>query len=253
MAENSDWIKLYRKTLKNPHMRGRRLALWVTLLLLADHKGHDEIFNGERITLSPGQLITGRKFLALMSDFSESGAEKELTRLEKEQQIEQQKSNKNRLISIKSWEKYQQKEQQSDNKVTTKEQQSDTYKNDKNDKNDIIASPMSPHDQVKPILDFSEPALTSKEKSSAKKKSFRPPTFDEIKTYCQERKNKVDPERFLDFYQSKGWMVGRNKMVNWQAAVRTWERSESKTTSSSSPPPFRDARLIVAEMQKMNS
>jgi len=58
------------------------------------------------------------------------------------------------------------------------------------------------------------------------KKGFTPPSIDEVKKYCQERKNKVDPDRFINFYESKGWMVGKNKMKSWQAAVRNWEKTE---------------------------
>ena len=57
---------------------------------------------------------------------------------------------------------------------------------------------------------------------------FAPPTVEEVKGYCEERGNKVDPQKFVDFYTMKGWMVGKNKMKDWRAAVRTWERSEPK-------------------------
>lgn len=53
---------------------------------------------------------------------------------------------------------------------------------------------------------------------------FTPPTLDEIKDFCLERKNNVFPQRFFDFYTSKGWMIGKNKMKDWRAAVRTWEK-----------------------------
>lgn len=56
---------------------------------------------------------------------------------------------------------------------------------------------------------------------------FTPPTLEEVKTYCQERNNQVDPERFFDFYSAKGWMIGKNKMKDWKAAVRTWERKDA--------------------------
>ena len=56
--------------------------------------------------------------------------------------------------------------------------------------------------------------------------TFTPPTLEEIRAYCQDRGNNIDPESFLDFYASKGWMVGRNKMRDWKAAVRTWERRD---------------------------
>ena len=55
-----------------------------------------------------------------------------------------------------------------------------------------------------------------------------PPTLEAVREYCKERRNSVDPEKFYDFYASKGWMVGKNKMKDWKAAVRTWERSRSE-------------------------
>ena len=64
-----------------------------------------------------------------------------------------------------------------------------------------------------------------------KAKRFIPPTVDEVAAYCQERGNGLDPEAFVDFYASKGWMVGKNPMKDWKAAVRTWERSERRGTS----------------------
>lgn len=54
---------------------------------------------------------------------------------------------------------------------------------------------------------------------------FNPPSVEEVRAYCSERKNGVDAENFVDFYSSKGWMIGKNKMKDWKAAVRTWERS----------------------------
>lgn len=61
------------------------------------------------------------------------------------------------------------------------------------------------------------------------KEKFRPPTADEVRAYCNDRGNSVDPQAFVDFYESKGWMIGKNRMKDWKAAVRTWERSETKT------------------------
>lgn len=52
---------------------------------------------------------------------------------------------------------------------------------------------------------------------------FKKPKIEDIESYCLERKNKINAERFFNYYESKGWMVGKNKMKNWKAAVRNWE------------------------------
>nr|DAS83841.1 MAG TPA: DNA-binding domain protein [Caudoviricetes sp.] len=66
-------------------------------------------------------------------------------------------------------------------------------------------------------------------KENIKRKIFQAPTVEDVRKYCVERGNKVDPQSFIDFYESKGWMIGKNHMKDWKAAVRTWERSETKT------------------------
>ena len=76
-----------------------------------------------------------------------------------------------------------------------------------------------------------------------KSKRFYPPTLDEVKQYCEERKNNIDPMAFIDFYSSKGWMIGKNRMKDWKAAVRTWERKrkEKYQAESSVYDEWRDA------------
>lgn len=67
----------------------------------------------------------------------------------------------------------------------------------------------------------------SAQKSS---KAFIPPTLTEVTQYKNERQSPVDPEAFIDFYQSKGWMVGKNKMKDWKAAFRNWERDRKPSS-----------------------
>lgn len=59
-----------------------------------------------------------------------------------------------------------------------------------------------------------------------KEKRFAPPTVEDVNAYCREKGYSVDAERFVDFYESKGWMVGKNRMKDWKAAVRNWNRSQ---------------------------
>ena len=73
------------------------------------------------------------------------------------------------------------------------------------------------------------------------KRRFVPPTLDEVTAYCTERNNAVDPETFIDFYTSKGWMVGKNAMKDWKAAVRGWEQRDRARPAKPSKPGRFDA------------
>ena len=63
-------------------------------------------------------------------------------------------------------------------------------------------------------------------------RGFVPPTADEVTAYCKSRANGIDGERFVDWYSTRGWKVGRDKMKDWKAAVRTWERNNTNKTQS---------------------
>lgn len=71
---------------------------------------------------------------------------------------------------------------------------------------------------------------------SPSKTRFVPPTVEEVKAYCEERKNGIDGQVFCDFYASKNWMVGKSKMKDWKAAVRTWESRRKEEPRSSRKP-----------------
>ena len=64
-------------------------------------------------------------------------------------------------------------------------------------------------------------------------KRFKKPTVQEVNEYCIERNNSVNPESFIDFYESNGWKVGKNPMKDWKACVRTWEKNTIKTKTNS--------------------
>ena len=67
-----------------------------------------------------------------------------------------------------------------------------------------------------------------KEKPKKERKRFIPPTVEEVEEYCRQRNNTIDAEEFVAFYDSKDWMVGKNKMVSWKSAIITWEKSAKK-------------------------
>jgi hypothetical protein len=72
-----------------------------------------------------------------------------------------------------------------------------------------------------------------KKDNNIKIKRFVPPKLDEVKAYCLERQNSVDPNKWIDHYESNGWMVGKNKMKSWKAAIRTWESNDLNNAKKS--------------------
>lgn len=135
---NSGYVKIHRKLLNNPIVMKdcEHLAVWIYLLLNATHQDRNVLFKGKKIIIGPGQLITGRKSISSELQISESKVQRILNFFETEHQIEQQTSNKNRVITLTNWHKYQdnehQTEQQLNNNRTTTEQQLNTNNNDKN-------------------------------------------------------------------------------------------------------------------------
>lgn len=88
---------------------------------------------------------------------------------------------------------------------------------------------------VEKVADELTDEIIKQKQEKEKTKLFIPPDIEEVKEYCKERKNEIDPQKFLDFYQSKGWMVGKNKMKDWKACVRTWENNGNKIKEKKHP------------------
>src|SRR3990167_1401554 len=172
--------------------------------MAANHKKTETIFNNEKMIIDRGQLICGRLQLEAELGINQHKIYRLMALLEKEQLIEQLKTNVFTIVSIVNYESYQNNEQQNEQPVSneraTSEQPVSTskaLKNDKNDKND-------------------------------KKDTFTPPSFEEVSQYCLERGNGVDTKKWHDFYTAKGWMIGKNKMKDWKAAVRMWEKNDDE-------------------------
>jgi hypothetical protein len=227
MKDGGNYIKIYRKMLdwewySDPFTK----SLFLHLLVKANWK--KGVWKG--ITVERGQLITGRQTLAVETGIKESTIERHLKRLQKSGEIEQETNNKFRLITICKYDEYQAREneveQQTDNKRTTNGQQTDTIEEGKEGKKE------------------------KKTTNSGVKERFSPPNIQEVYDYCKERNNEVDHEKWFDYYTSKGWMIGKNKMKDWKAAVRTWERnSKSDTLSQGKTKPMsareRDALELI--------
>ena len=78
--------------------------------------------------------------------------------------------------------------------------------------------------QMETEVSIGKDSIDKSNKERGTSRNFVPPSLSEVKAYCQERNNGINPEQFIDFYESKGWFVGKNKMKDWKAAVRNWEQ-----------------------------
>ena len=208
------WIKLHRKILDNPiFLKPDLYQLFSYCLLRANHSEKKIIWNSKEEILEKGCFITGRKVIAGATGQSESAVYRKLKVLEKLNMITLKSNNKYSVVKVLNYSVYQGEENESEqplnNQRTTTEQPVNTdknVKNEKNEKNDIY-----------------------------KGNQFNPPTTEEVRAYCEERNNSVDATKWHDFYSSKGWMVGKNKMKDWKAAVRTWERNNQRGGQSPKP------------------
>ena len=204
---NEGWILIHRKLQESriwtaPNQPFDKRSAWVDLLLLANHTDVETLFDYKPLTVKRGQYLTSVRRLAQRWSWSKDRTLKYLRLLESEQMIHRESNNQRTLITIVNYEFYQY--EQDTDKDTGMDTGSPQTKNEKNNTNINI---------------------------NINNKAFQKPSIEDVREYCVERGNNVDPESFVNFYESKGWMVGKNKMKDWKAAVRTWERSRKADSS----------------------
>jgi hypothetical protein len=138
---NDGWIRLHRKLIKKGYYKdSEHVHLWIHILLKANHEDTEFLFNGQIINIKRGQFITGRDVLSKETGINRSKIERILKCLKSEQQIEQQTTNKFRLITINNYHKYQTREQQIEQQVSNKRATSEHKQELKNEKNINISN-----------------------------------------------------------------------------------------------------------------
>lgn len=81
---------------------------------------------------------------------------------------------------------------------------------------------------------------------------FQKPSLEEIREYCISRGNQVDPEQFFNFYESKGWIIGKSPMKDWRAAVRTWEKREKEVPQRKRSPLTKNESVLEHNLKVMD-
>ena len=197
------WIKLHRKLLDNPVVMKDpdHFTVWVYLLLNAQHEKYRTLFGGKKITLKPGQLITGRQKIARATKINEHKVDRIIKALKSEHQIEQRATRYGSLITIVEWNKYQnseqQIEQQMSNECATSEQRVST--------------------------------IQEGEECKEGGEKFNPPSAASVFSFFEDNNFVSDPEQFYSWYEDNGWTKKNGDSVkDWKSLARQWEKREKQ-------------------------
>ena len=205
MAE--PFVKIYKKMLKwEWYDDVNTCRLFIHCLLRANW----EPGSWHGIEYQAGQFITSLPNLAKETCLSIQQVRTSISHLKSTGELTDLRCGNCRLITVVKWNEYQGGNRPSNRQSTDNQQTSNR--------------PLTADKEYKEL----------KNKRNININNIIPPTLDMVREYCQERNNSVDPESFVSFYESKGWMIGKNKMKDWQSAVRTWERSRKENQKQGS-------------------
>lgn len=205
-----EYIKLNRKIMEwEWYGNINTCRLFIHMLLRANWK--DGRFEGK--VIPRGSFVSSLPKLAEETALTIREVRTAISHLKSTGEVTCKTYPKYTVFTVKNYCEYQQSDMQNDSQTT-----------DKRHSNDILTTT---------IEEKKEGKNNKKVDTNVSTKKFIPPTVEEVRAYCQERGNKVDPQAFVNYYTSNGWMVGRNRMKDWKAAVRgTWEKTSKQEKES---------------------
>lgn len=209
------WICLHRSIIDNWVFSDPvALKAWLCILLSANHKETKVLFDGELIPVQKGQFLTSVRKFADKVGCTRRKAEKLLELFEMDSMIHRTRHKKGTLLTIENYSLYQDmRDSESTNESTSQSTgESTTQSTTQSTQTTMINN-------------------DNNENNKRERSKFAPPTLQDVIDYCIERKNNVSPQKFISYYESNGWMVGRNHMKDWKAAVRTWEQRDKEDTT----------------------
>lgn len=224
-----------------------RPMCWIDLLLLAEWQ-YEKIFyiRGNKVVVKRGQIAISIEDLSKRWRISKMTVQRRLQEFEKDERIIIERSNIVNIITIINYEKYQSERGGMQNDAEISMQNSTQISMQKSSETDLFSSscndtPQNDDTQIStqngmqismqtdlPIKNIRIYNNKKESKEKSRKAPFHPPSIEEVSSYVQEKGYSVDAEQFVNFYESKGWMVGKNKMSNWHAAIATWQKRDKQ-------------------------
>ena len=219
------YIKIHRK-FRDWEWYSEPVVKDVFLHLLITASWEDSRYKGHEI--KAGQTIITVSGLASELGVSTRQVRTAIEKLESTGEITRKTTNRFTVVTVENWSLYQADYDDDGKQMTNKRQTDDkqmTNKRQTDDKRTLYK------EYKKTRIQENNNSACARVSHGDGVSKFTKPTLQEVKAYCIERKNDVDPERFIDFYESNGWMVGKNRMKDWRAAVRNWERNKASKSA----------------------
>jgi hypothetical protein len=186
----SGWIKIHRQILDwEWYSDNNAFRVFMHLILKANHK--EKRYKG--IELNCGSVITSRDILSLETGLSVQQIRTALDKLKSTNEITIETSSKGTIIQVVNYAKYQLSTNESTNEQPTNNQQ-----------------------------------VTTNNKEKKERSTFKAPSLEELNAFCLENNLILSASDFLNYYDSNGWMVGKNKMKDWKATVRRWSKPKQE-------------------------
>ena len=211
----SGWIKLHRG-IKNHWIytekrKFSKFEAWTDILLSVNHAQAKTIIKGKLITIERGESILSLDSWGMKWGWNKSAVNRFFDLLKKDGMIVLQNETVTTRLTVCNYASYQDERNAHETQTKRKRNASET--------------------QTKSIEEEQE------EQQEKEEKKFRKPTIEEIALYMEEKGMNNVAERFYNFYEAKGWMIGKNAIKNWKACVITWKDGNLKITTQSTKQP----------------
>lgn len=235
---NDWWVKDYISTLEWGWFTDVPTAhFWEYVRLRANR--FDQMFQDMKV--ERGSFITSVAKMSIESGLSEKQVRLAMSKLEKTGEITTKRTNKYTLITVVKYAYFQGEclceDKQKDTQGNTQWAEQASWQRATIRENKREVTRENKREECPPIRNTTYYSLSPLEGEPKPKNRFIKPTLEEVESYCRERGKGVDPQRWYDFYTANGWMVGKNKMKDWKASVRYWERNNPSHTEVSTEKP----------------
>lgn len=225
------YIKLHRKLLDCSVFQNEKLLkVWIWCLLKASHEEHELIIGNTIVKVKEGQFIYGKNRAFEETKIPVATFWRYMNLLQDLNMITLEATNKWTLATITNWSAYQLTE------VEPKWNANETEKSLKFQQPPEVSEPQAERkwNANGTIQEYNNNNNKRPKKSKAERNVI-PPSLEMVTDYCIKRKNRINPQYFIDYYETRDWCVGKNKMKDWQAAIRTWENNDRQRNQNQAP------------------